>query len=200
METIYLGLPVLETFKAQTVVCLLQMFDYWRQNPVFKLKYSVIIGSRQIHFARNGLVRAGQEAGMDYMAFIDADMTFPQNVLHKLYFASKDICGVLYKGRIKPHPYNVFYFKDEGKEIPSIVGVDENWVSPKSQLFEADGVGSGVILIRKRVFQELPTPWFFYEKGHSEDIMFCMLAKKHGFKVHIHTEPRCGHVGDEVFI
>lgn len=193
-QLIFLGIPVLEEFKAHTVDCLTRMFFHWVQFPVFELRYSIIIGSRQIHFARNELVAAAMREKADYMAFIDADMTFPPDILHRLYYHSKDITGVLYKGRVKPHPYNLFYNKDGDP-----VQVKKSWKPPKDKLIEVDAVGTGVMLIRKKVFEELPQPYFFYEAGRSEDIMFCREARRKGFRIHVDTSLKCGHIGDHIY-
>jgi len=195
-ETIFVAIPVLEEFKAHTVDCLMRLRDYWAMNPVFNFKYSIIIGSRQIHFARNALVRAGLAQGADYICFLDADMMFPADTVHQLYYASKDIVGVIYPGRIKPHPPNVFFW-DKDKTRVEQVGAD--WLIPKSPLAEVDAVGTGVMLIRKRVFEGLEKPYFYYEENRSEDIMFCEKARRAGFKIHINTKLKVGHIGDEVF-
>lgn len=193
-ETIFLGVPVLESVKAKTVDCLLRLFMYCRNNPAFTLEYAMIIGSRQIHFARNALVRSALKIA-DYICFIDADMTFPPDIIHRLYFDSKDIVGVVYPGRVNPHPPNIFFYNKDKTNVEQIKKVPKD--APK--LWECDGLGTGVMLIRKKVFEELPTPWFFYESGHSEDIMFCMKAREHGLKVFVDTTLNCGHVGDEEF-
>jgi cellulose synthase/poly-beta-1,6-N-acetylglucosamine synthase-like glycosyltransferase len=193
METIFVGIPVLESFKAHTVDSLLHLMDYWRANPIFRLTYSIIIGSRQIHFSRNALVHAGLDSGANYICFIDADMTFPPDTLHRLYFNSKDIVGVLYSGRIKPNPPNIFYFNKD-KELIQADKVDRT-----CELIEVDAVGTGFMLIRRKVFEELPTPWFFYEKDKSEDIMFCREARKHGYKIYVNTTLNIGHIGDHIF-
>jgi GT2 family glycosyltransferase len=193
METIFLGIPVLESFKAHTVDSLLHMLDYWRENPIFKLQYSIVIGSRQIHYARNDLVRAGLASNVDYICFIDADMTFPPDTLHRLYFNSKDIVGVLYPGRVKPHPPNIFYFNNDK------VLVQAEKADRTTEIIEVDAVGTGVMLIRKKVFQELPYPWFFYRGDYSEDIMFCKEARKAGYRIYVNTTLDIGHVGDQIF-
>jgi len=196
MQTIFLGIPVLESFKAHTVDCLLQLFQYHYQNPDFNLFYSIIIGSRQVHFARNELTAAGLKQGADYIAFIDADMTFPADVLHRLYHDSKDIVGTLYKGRIKPHPYNIFFWN---KDKTRVEQVDGDWKPPESKLVEVDGVGTGCMLIHKKVFAELGRQPFFYDDNRSEDIMFCEEARKRGFRIYVDTGLKMGHIGDEVY-
>lgn len=193
---IFLGIPVLETVKAHTFMSVLALLDYWRKHPLFELHYSIIIGSRQIHFARNSLVRAGMNSGMDYLIFIDADMTFPEDIVHQLYFASKDIVGVVYPGRISPHPANVFYWGEGKKRVEQ---VKPDWKIPEQEVIEVDAVGTGIMLIRRKVFEELSKPYFYYEDNRSEDIMFCEKARRNGFRIHVLTRPECGHIGDNMF-
>ena len=195
METIFLGIPVLEDFKAHCVDALLRLFNYYTAHQQFKLKWSMIIGSRQVHFARNALVNAGLDQGADYIAFLDADMTFPEDVLHRLYHNSKDICGVLYKGRLKPHPHNLFYWN---KDKTAMEQVKKSWKPPSSKLIEVDAVGTGAMLIRSSVFKEVGRPYFFYESNRSEDIMFCQKCREHGIRVYIDTTLKCGHIGEHI--
>jgi cellulose synthase/poly-beta-1,6-N-acetylglucosamine synthase-like glycosyltransferase len=155
------------------------------------------MGSRQIHFARNALVHAALESKADYIAFIDADMTFPDDVLHQLYFNSKDICGVLYKGRLKPHPYNIFFWN---KDKTAMEQVRRTWKPPRAKLIEVDAVGTGVMLIKRKVFDEIGRPYFYYEQNRSEDIMFCQKCREHGIRVYVDTTLKCGHIGDEIFL
>lgn len=197
METIFLAIPVLDNFNAHCVDSLLRLFNYYSVNKHFILKWSMIIGSRQIHFARNALVRAALEQGSDYICFIDADMTFPENIIHRLYYNSKDICGVLYKGRLKPHPYNIFNWN---KEKTAMVQVKNSWKPPEAKLIEMDAVGTGVMLIKNKVFKELKRPYFFYEADRSEDIMFCQSCREKNIKIYVDTTLKCGHIGEEIFI
>lgn len=197
MQKIFLGIPVLENFKVDTVDCLLSLFQFYYKNPHFLLSWAMIKGSRQVHFARNGLAKTAMDQEFDYIAFIDADMTFPPDLLHRLFFASKDITGVLYKGRLKPHPYNVFYWD---KDKTRVEQVSDNWKIPNSELIEVDGVGTGAILIKRKVFETIGTPYFFYGENRSEDIMFCEKARRAGFKIYVNTKVQIGHIGDEVYI
>lgn len=197
METIFLAIPVLESFKAYCVDSLLRVFNYYNKHPHFKLKWSIIMGSRQIHFARNALVSAAAKQGADYVAFIDADMTFPEDTLHRLYYNSKDICGVLYKGRLKPHPYNVFFWNGDKTGMEQ---VRRTWNPPDVKLMEVDAVGTGIMLIKKKVFSELKQPYFFYEADRSEDIMFCQACREKGIRIFVDTTVKCGHIGEEIFI
>jgi GT2 family glycosyltransferase len=68
-----------------------------------------------------------------------------------------------------------------------------------SELIEVDAVGTGIMLIRKKVFKELPEPWFYFKNDFSEDIMFCKEAKKAGYKIYVDTTLSVGHVGDSIF-
>ena len=67
------------------------------------------------------------------------------------------------------------------------------WDEATQVLQEVDAVGMGVMLIKAQVFKALPQPWF--QIGYApkigefvgEDIYFCKLAQRHGFKVMINN-------------
>lgn len=69
---------------------------------------------------------------------------------------------------------------------------------------EVNAVGTGCFLIRSRVWEAIPGPWFRHvtsndellspEGGTGEDIYFCKLARKHGFRVWTHGTALAGHV------
>ena len=111
-----------------------------------------------------------------------------------MYFNSKDICGTLYKGRIEPHPYNVFYWDKDKTRVNQVPG---DWEIPNTELIKVDGVGTGAMLIKTKVLKEMKKPWFFYEDNRSEDIMFCEEARRQGFKIFVDTTLKIGHIGDK---
>lgn len=68
-------------------------------------------------------------------------------------------------------------------------------------------LGTGCMMLRRRVFEEIPYPWFKTAYKHSpgyetkdgrplfgtEDTEFCELAQEHGFHTHLDTRIRSGH-------
>ena len=69
-----------------------------------------------------------------------------------------------------------------------------------SELFKASGTGTGFMLIKTKVFDKLKKPYFVAwedEDGnhHTEDIEFCINARKAGFDVWISPTIKIGHIG-----
>ena len=66
---------------------------------------------------------------------------------------------------------------------------------------EVDYNGMGFMLIKKGVFEKVEYPWFCQLKKQigdledycSEDVAFCHLAKKAGFKIFIDPQMVVGH-------
>ena len=81
-----------------------------------------------------------------------------------------------------------------------MVQVKKSWKPPESKLIEVDAVGTGVMLIKNKVFKELDKPYFFYEADRSEDIMFCQACRQKGIRIYVDTTLKCGHIGEEIFI
>lgn len=144
------------------------------------------IKSYQPVLARNELVRGCMDAGLEWMLFLDTDMTFPPDTLVRLLASGKEIVGATYLRRVPPHGL---------LGVPTVRGGE----MATSGLEEMDRMPTGVLLIRRTVFQKLPYPWFVTnlmvangkpvldaEKGLSvmtEDYFFSDLARQHGFKL-----------------
>ncbi len=70
-------------------------------------------------------------------------------------------------------------------------------------LLPVESVGTGCLMLRRRVLEAIPFPWFEHPvPGIGEDTSFCVKARRHGFPVYMDTELCAGHievrpVGDE---
>ena len=98
--------------------------------------------------ARNLLVKEALEFGASHMLFVDSDMAFPSNSLHRLLAWEKDIVGICYPMR-RP-PYDLV-----GK--PLTVTSDGQY----PDLTEMEFLGGGLLLISMEVFKAIQAPWFF---------------------------------------
>jgi hypothetical protein len=49
------------------------------------------------------------------------------------------------------------------------------------------------MLIKNKVFDAIPRPWFHWGQDESDDVFFCRRARDHGFKVHVDTHTIMGH-------
>lgn len=140
-------------------------------------------------FAREKIVLRALEAECTHLCFIDSDMSFEPDALQRLiksgeqFIVKKDIIAGLFFQRYDPYP-------------PAL-SINDKQVIP-SKLTEVDWVGMAFTLIDMNVFKKIPRPWFEldFNPKHivSEDILFCIKAKKLGFKIWVDPEIHIGHL------
>jgi hypothetical protein len=182
--------------------------------------------------ARNELARIFIEREFDYLMFIDADIGFDGNAVATLIEADRDIaCGIYPKKEVNWD--SVKRAADAGKvdELEHHAGAfvfnmvgGGNAETDEHGLIEVRHGGTGFMLIKRRVFEELAphvptyrvssfqdpatgeyvkplTHEYFAtsidESGAllSEDYHFCELWRKHGGKIHAHPFVRLTHTG-----
>lgn len=147
--------------------------------------------------ARNGIMRnlvaAEAQAGyrFDWTLWLDSDMKFPPGTAAALISHDKDIVGATYRRRSPP-------YEMLGKPKAGTSGLVQ-----VGQLAEADALPTGVLLVRRTVYDKLPKPTWrveindgINEKG--EDILFCEEARKAGYHIWLDTEltKRCAHIAE----
>lgn len=168
---IVVATPTRDTVTAGYVGDLVKLI---RRHP--DLKFAAPLG---IYIAnlRNQAVTLAQAVGASHLLFIDSDMRFPEDTLDRLVSASKDIVAANYICRTMPE---LWVARDFEGNVSSI---------KKTGLQRVDSVGCGVMLIRTRVFDTVPQPWFstpFNGSDHTgEDVFFCRQARDAGFSVWI---------------
>jgi len=132
---------------------------------------------------RNNLVKTALEVKADYLLFVDADMRFPKDTLKILMAHDKDIIGVNATTRsepVKPTAKNMLINEDGSIDWMPI------YSNAKTGIEKADGIGCGVMLIKRKVVETIEEPYFYFEQlpGNrilGEDIYFCVKAKDAGF-------------------
>lgn len=144
-----------------------------------------------IAFNRNLIV---QQAHGDWIWFVDDDHTFPPDTLMRLLSGNVDIISPLCLSR-KP-PFRAYAYRvnpDTGRYD----GVPYTTL-PSTGIHAYDAVGSGALLVRRRVFEALQYPWF--EEGKTspdalgEDLYFCSKAREAGFSIWLDVDTRIGHM------
>jgi hypothetical protein len=182
--------------------------------------------------ARNELARIFLDHGHDYLMFVDADIGFDGEAVATLIAADRDIaCGIYPKkevnwdsvkraataGRIDELEHHA------GAFVFNMVGTGHAETDDEGFIEVRHG-GTGFMLIKRRVFEELaphvptyrvssfqdpatgeyvqPLTYEFFatsidESGAllSEDYHFCELWRKHGGKIHAHPFIRLTHTG-----
>jgi glycosyltransferase involved in cell wall biosynthesis len=132
---------------------------------------------------RNNLVKTALDIKADYLLFVDADMRFPKDTLQILMAHDKDIIGVNATTRsepVKPTAKNMHINEDGSIDWMPI------YSNAKTGIEKADGIGCGVMLIKRKVVETIEEPYFYFEqlpgnKILGEDIYFCVKAKDAGF-------------------
>jgi len=147
--------------------------------------------------ARNSLVKSFLKGDCTHLFFMDSDMEFPPNTLSRLLEHDKYIVAGFYTRKLPPFASVIFK------------GDMDDWTTwnptTEDRLQKCSAVGTGCMLIKRNVLETMEWPWFSYEKDlqgkekyMSEDVVFCINAKKNGFDIWVDPTLMCGHVGNFV--
>jgi glycosyltransferase involved in cell wall biosynthesis len=152
---------------------------------------------------RNNLVKTALDIKADYLLFVDADMRFPKDTLKILMAHDKDIIGVNATTRsepVKPTAKNMQINEDNSIDWMPI------YSNAKTGIEMADGIGCGVMLIKRKVIEGMEEPYFYFEQlpGNrilGEDIYFCVKAKDAGFDTWVDHDlsKHIKHIGQYVY-
>ena len=104
---------------------------------------------------------------LQWLLMCDSDMAPPADVVARLLGHHVGIVGALCFQR-KP-PYT------------PCVGMPRDWLPLDGQLHECLAVGTGCLLVRRAVVEQLADPWFNVTPGgEGEDLAFCLAARAAG--------------------
>lgn len=140
-------------------------------------------------------------AGYTHVLFLDADMVWPTDVLHKmLRHHDKGIVAGLYHlkgGDYAPVAMGNGFKSETG---PTHYYHDRDYRLTGNELRPQEVVGMGCTIVPMAVFEALPRPWFQYELDDqgwpavSEDVPLCRKAREAGFSIWLDPTVKCGHV------
>jgi len=195
MKSVTIGTPHARDLTPEYVTSLIGTLRY-AKRPIGVAFYQ----SSLVHVGRNTIAQGIQT---DYLLFIDSDTEFPAWGLERLISRNKDIVGGMYFKKRPPHSPLVY----------SVKGLDYTCIqNPPSDLFECDGLGTGFLLIKKKVLDKMfekkfvrkwGFPFNFMKKPNGndigEDLAFCIRAKKAGFKIWCDPTIPLNHIGEQEF-
>ena len=147
---------------------------------------------------RNDLAAAALEWSADWLLWIDADQIFPADTLTRLLRHHQMIvaCNIPVRRQTVPSPNA---YKDD-----KLVYTTRDKAG-KLDLEPVDGVGLGVCLIGRDVFEALRQPYFrlnYNAAGdfETEDYAFCRAAREAGFQPYVDhaLSWEIGHVDERV--
>lgn len=143
--------------------------------------------SSYIHANRTDLASlALEDKAVTHLFWLDDDMRFPKNSIARLLQHRQPIVGVNYSHR-KPPPQPVATKRCVTKNKSHRLVTDEN----STGLECVEGIGFGVTLIEREVFENTPFPWFEHHYDHEqkqaigEDTWFCWIAQQAGYPVFV---------------
>lgn len=159
-------------------------------KSLLRVPNKVVTAEGPYIYANRNLLLQKAKYEQDAILMIDADIVFtPQDVerIEEL-LKTHDIVSGLYVVGQDPYPPCV-YKRVEGDYMLTEV---------KEGLNEVDAIGGGFVGISKDAVQKLPNEAFNDiwegEVKHGEDISFCHRAKELGYKIHLDSSIKVGHI------
>lgn len=145
--------------------------------------------------ARNQCVKKFLAGDWDYLWFIDDDVVPPQDALHRLISADKDIIGATAfsmrseNGQNYPYPVTLKYDKDKNYVLYVGKGIDE-----------VDATGGGCIMYKRHVFEhpqmEKPYEFQYNRDGTLKltcDFLIHQKTQALGYKTYVDFDLICSH-------
>ena len=185
--SVYIATPTMGEIRKEVIV----WYQTWAYDERYRRKL-VMPMAVPYELNINQIIENALEEDSDYLLIVDGDNPPILDPLD-LVELDKDIIGLptpTWKGqRINPNAMTKV-----GKSFQPVR--DERMYG----LQEVDAVGSGCMLIARRVLEDIGKRWFnpkWNEKGTSRrsgDFNFCTKAREKGYKVWAHFDYPCEHI------
>ena len=149
------------------------------------------LGGTLVYMGREKLATEAIAKGYTHVLWLDADMTFPEDLFDQLYASGKPIITGVYHSRHVPYSSCMF------SSLNPPIHVERY----PYDVFEIEGCGFGCILTEVKVLYDVyrefqqafqPTP------AYGEDLSFCDRARKVGYSIYCDPRIACGHIGQLV--
>lgn len=200
--------PAGEAVKTQFTIDLLALMQHSGTAEVagvtrkIKMGFACVIGASTPH---NRCLLAEQTLrGMHkFMLYLDGDMTFPPDTAERLLQAALStgagIAGCNYPSRFEGQIRRGMTLCKQGDRLASVPAAAQG-------VIEVERLPTGVMLVRREVFESLDRPWFKEVFGgggtyESHDFYFCRCARERGVKIVCATDlsRRIGHIGSMTY-
>ena len=217
--SIFIAMPCYDAVKINTMLSIFQLIQKLGQS---KVEVGInTMKSPLIHQARNYLTSVFLTTEYTHLLFIDSDVEFGPEAALRMLVADKDIICTPYRAKnpdLSTHTYTVKF--SDPKVVPILPG----------KLVEIEEGPTGLMLIHRRVFEKIiknrpdlkiknranealvqteKSHSFYYnffdfafEDGYTfgEDVSFCKLARKEGFKLYANTDSMTSHRGEHAWV
>jgi len=196
MNYIAVCTPARDMVHTNYTYCMVNMVSYHTLNTTDAISLKIMQGTI-IQNQRADLCLDAMREGCSHILFIDSDMTFPQDMVQRLLKHDVDIVAANCARRRMPTGPTAQNYDENGVRQLVYTMLDS------TGLEEVGSIGTGIMLIKKEVFQNMSEPWFdmpwqVVKRGYmGEDVFFCKKAQELGFKVYIDHDvsKEIGHIG-----
>lgn len=151
-------------------------------------------GNAYVHDSRN--VSAALFHG-DWLCMVDDDHLYTPDLLKRLvkHLDNPDVDIVTPFLLTRNTPHQTMLYLCDPDDPWNIERLRQASPEPHEHgLTEVDACGASFILIRRRVFEALTQPFFHHDGNFSEDLTFCLAARKAGFRIFCDLDLRVGHL------
>tara|TARA_R100001086_G_scaffold228233_1_gene147652 strand:- start:20 stop:739 length:720 start_codon:yes stop_codon:yes gene_type:complete len=217
--SIFIAMPCYDSVKINTMLSIFQTIQLLGKGGI-EIGINTM-KSPLIHQSRNYLTSVFLTTDYTHLLFIDSDVEFAPEAILRMLMADKDIICTPYRAKnpnLTDHTYTVQF--PDPKVIPVLPG----------GLVEIEAGPTGLMLIHRRVFEKIiknrpdlkiknrVNPGikedakshsfyhlffdFAFDDGYTmgEDLSFCKLARKQGFKIYANTESPTAHRGEYAWV
>ena len=139
---------------------------------------------------RNALVQACLDQGRPWLFFVDDDQAFHTTTLNRLLALEQPVVSALILQRAAPFLPTAYAERDEDGNYLTL---DLKSVG-HNNLVQVAATGTGGLLVRAEIFQELGPPWFVYSEDFGEDMYFANRLAEAGIPMLLDTGCRMGHL------
>ena len=149
---LYILVPSMEMLHADFMVSIAALNQELFNNPPPGLEAVRLINERAslIVQSREFLLLKAVREGATHVLWLDSDMKFPPDIVHRLAAHKKPLIGCNYAKRIIPSSPTGFNM--EGK--PLITGENQTGIEAVRSL------GFGCVLMDLKILKDIPRPWF----------------------------------------
>lgn len=211
-KRVSIAIPVADSVPAITLQSMLGVVNYAAMNGI-EIQSIGVTHRQLIDDARNGLTETFLKTDVEWMLWLDSDMTFPKETLVELFRVAEEkdtkmVTGIYYQRKNMNLP--VLWSRGEETEHIGLSGMESDRAKTnkyvgafafphpdKKEPFKVHAAGFGCVLVHRSVFEVLSRPWFKFIPGVcSEDFYFFVNAQEVGFSLWAAPTLDLGHIGD----
>jgi len=195
---VVIGIPCMETVPTGFLQSILEM-DHPCETTF------AITRSSLVYDARNEISAMAVNGGYDAVIWIDSDMTFDADIVTRFiehYQQGRDyVSGLCFTRRTPTMPvvYKELDLKTSDGDVETVSKLIDDY---PNEMFEVQGSGFAGVMTSVKMIKDIAIhhgPPFYPRYGFGEDLTFCYLAKKSGYKMYCDPSIKLGHIGNIVF-